>query len=41
MQAGNVTRRRRGLDGREPARKGWYARHRQRRFARRMWGRAA
>jgi hypothetical protein len=41
MQVGDVTRRRRGLDGRDPARKGWYARHRQWRFARRMWGRAS
>ena len=41
MQVGDVTRRRRGLDGRDPARKRWYARHRQRRFARRMSGRAA
>jgi hypothetical protein len=41
MQVGNVSRRRRGLDGLDPARKSWYARHRQWRFARRMWGRAS
>ena len=29
MQVGDVSRRRRGLDGRDSARKSWYARHRQ------------
>jgi hypothetical protein len=41
MRVGDVTRRRRGLDGRDSARKSWYARHRQWRFARRMWRRAS
>jgi hypothetical protein len=41
MQAGKLAPLRRGPDGRHPARKSWNARHRQWRFARRMWGRAS